>query len=106
EISSRVRYRHDPLHLLRNVRRGLPRAGDFFTQGLRHNRIHTCRDGASQGETARDRRSNTRCGVEMEQEEMSKTRVIEYWSIGALAGGRNSSLHHFITPPLQKLMYP
>jgi hypothetical protein len=37
----------------------------------------------------------------MEQEEMSKTRLIDYWSNRALAGDRNSSLHHFITPPLQ-----
>ncbi len=38
EIPGGIRHRHDPLHLLRPVRRSLPGAGDLPAQGLRHHR--------------------------------------------------------------------
>jgi hypothetical protein len=40
KISRGIRYRHDSLHFLRDVRGGLSGAGDFSAQGLRHHWIH------------------------------------------------------------------
>ena len=39
KVSRGIRHRHDPLHLLRDVRRGLPGTGDFPAQRLRHHRL-------------------------------------------------------------------
>src|SRR5438477_62257 len=60
EVSRAIRYRHDSLHFLRHVRGSLSRAGDFFAQRLRYYRFHPRGHGASQGETARNRRSDKR----------------------------------------------
>ena len=46
EAPRAIRYRHDPLHLLRHVRGGLPGAGHFPAQGLRHYRLQPGRNGA------------------------------------------------------------
>jgi hypothetical protein len=70
-VSSRIRHRHDPLHLLRNVRRGLSRTGHFSAQRLRHHGLHARGHGASQGKASRDRRSNARRGIEMEPKEIT-----------------------------------
>src|SRR6266550_4024438 len=40
KISRGIRYRHDSLHFLWDVRGGLSGAGDFSAQGLRHHWIH------------------------------------------------------------------
>ncbi len=66
-------YRHDPLHLLRDVRGSLSGAGHLSAQRLRHYRLHACRHGASQGKTSRDRRSNARRGTEMERKKVGAT---------------------------------
>src|SRR5262249_21110720 len=71
KISPSIRYRHDPLHLLRDVRGSLSGAGDFPAQGLRHYRLHAGRHGPSQRQTSGDRRSNARSSTKMEREEMS-----------------------------------
>ena len=53
KISGRIRYRHDPLHLLRHVRGSLPGAGDFPAKRLRHHRLHP-------GEWSTTKRSSSR----------------------------------------------
>ena len=52
EAPEGIRDRHDPLHLLRHVRGGLPRAGHLPAQGLRHHRHHARRDGPRQGRSS------------------------------------------------------
>ena len=70
KFPQRIRYRHDPLHLLRLVRGGLSRAGDLPAKRLRHHRLHPRGHGAQQGEAARNRRRHARRRLEMEREEM------------------------------------
>ena len=45
EAPQRVRDRHDPLHLLRLVRRGVPRAGHLPQEGILDYGLHPQRDG-------------------------------------------------------------
>ena len=46
----------------------------------------------------RDRRCHARRRSEVEREEMRRTGAMEYWRSGVLVAGKNSSLHHLITP--------